>query len=98
MRFTKERLIQIIKEELELAQEGYGSMAKAVKAAISDEPQMYAGEVLSGEALIAKIIADEFGGDVAAFDAAAKAYMDKKYPSQPPAPEMDPMKKFGPKE
>ena len=91
MKLTKQRLVQIIKEELEGTHEGHmdGMMRKVRKAATSEEPQMYAGEALTGEALIAKIIADEFDGDVAAFKAAEKAYMDKNYPLQMPEPVMD---------
>ena len=87
MKFTKQRLIQIIKEELEMAQEGHmdGMMQKAVDAKIVGE-----------ENIIQDIINIHFNGDAEAFDRAAKEYMDRKYPPIPNEPEMDPLKKFGP--
>ena len=87
MKFTKERLIQIIKEELEMAQEGNmdNMMQQAVDAKLSGE-----------ENVIQDIINMHFGGNAEAFDRAAKEYMDRKYPSVMPEPEMDPLKKFGP--
>ena len=87
MKFTKQKLIQIIKEELEMAQEGRmdGMMQQAVDAKLAGE-----------ESVIQDIIDMHFGGDAEAFDRAAKAYMDRKYPSVMPEPEEDPLKKFGP--
>lgn len=87
MKFTKQRLIQIIKEELEAVQEGHmdGMMQQAVDAKLAGQ-----------ESVIQDIINMHFGGDAEAFDKAAKAYMDSKYPSVMPEPEMDPLKKFGP--
>ena len=88
MKLTKQRLVQIIKEELEGTHEGHMDgpmMQQAVDAKISGE-----------ENVIQDIINMHFGGDAEAFDRAAKEYMDSKYPSAMPEPEMDPLKKFGP--
>ena len=89
MKFTKQRLIQIIKEELEMAQEGHGGMPGMMQQAVDAK---LAGE----ENIIQDIINMHFGGDAEAFDRAAKEYMDSKYPSVMPEPETDPLKKFGP--